>query len=96
MKVFTRKVDALHMCHAQTGIVLEVERDVDVLLSTGQYLERQPSTNLQPFIEFQPNQHVLHRDGWFGRLDEVCTNYISNSSELNFQTDPPLLFGLES
>ncbi|BDA49468.1 probable ubiquitin-conjugating enzyme E2 23 [Coccomyxa sp. Obi] len=55
----------------QTGIVLDVNRDVDVVLSTGEVLEHQSSSYLQPNILYQPGQHVLHKDGWFGRIDEV-------------------------
>lgn len=58
-------------CCAQTGLVLEVTRDVDVVLSTGQVLERQPSHCLQPEIVFQPHLYVLHNDGWFGRINHV-------------------------
>ncbi len=55
----------------QTGIVLDVKRDVDVVLNTGEVLEHQSSSCLQPNILYQPGQHVLHKDGWFGRTDEV-------------------------
>ena len=55
----------------QTGLVLDVKRDVDVVLSTGEVLEHQTSSYLQPNILYQPGQHVLHKDGWFGRINEV-------------------------
>lgn len=51
--------------------MLDVKRDVDVVLSTGEVLEHQLSSYLQPNILYQPGQHVLHKDGWFGRIDEV-------------------------
>jgi hypothetical protein len=57
--------------YAQLGIITNVERDVDVLLSTGEVVEGTPTSNLQPFLHFAPDQHVLHMDGRFGTIGGV-------------------------
>ena len=56
---------------AQTGIVVGVERLLDVVLSGGERRAGVPSTSLKPFLRFQPDQHVLHASGFLGRIDDV-------------------------
>ena len=55
----------------QTGEVVEVVRELDVRLSTGEVRRGVPSAALRPVLRFQPDQHVLHASGYLGRIEEV-------------------------
>lgn len=55
----------------QTGEVVDVVRELDVRLSTGEVRHGVPSTALRPVLRFQPDQHVLHANGYLGRIEEV-------------------------
>lgn len=55
----------------QTGLIMNVQRQADILLSTGETVRDISTTLLQPFLRFAPDQHVLHTDGRFGRIRGV-------------------------
>ena len=55
-------------------------RDLDVRLSTGEVRRGVPSTALRPILRFQPDQHVLHANGFLGRIEEVPWQSLSSSS----------------
>ena len=48
-----------------------MERDVDGVLSSGEKVEHLSTDQLRPILRFRTDQQVLHRDGWFGQIDEV-------------------------
>ena len=48
-----------------------MSRELDVRLSTGEVRRGVHSTALRPILRFQPDQHVLHANGYLGRIEEV-------------------------
>ena len=78
-----------HLKHAlpaaQTGVVLEVKRTLDVMLSNGELRAGVPSTMLKPLLRFQPDQHILHA-GFLGRIDDVRSAPPTNAFSVHDET----------